>query len=754
MKTAVFTKWFVVVLLLCLCRALMAAETAQIIYVDDDAAGANDGSSWADALNDLQDALAQAAVATEPVEIRVAQGVYKPDQGTGVTPGDRLATFQLRDGVSLKGGYAGAAAPDPDVRDVELYETVLSGDLAGDDDADPTREENSSHVVTGSVRAENSCHVVTGSGTDGTAVIDGFTITAGSAFPVGGGQPSVDGAGMLVDAGSPTVLNCRFVDNFARSGAAFLACNGSDPIVTNCEFLNNDGTAMRNMEDSDSVLTNCRFEGNTSEGMENRRSSPVITGCRFICNEGRAIDAWDCNSVLTDCAFKGCEGGIPREGIHCVNGTLSLTGCTFEGLRREAIWVMGDLTLVRCTFRDNTGSLGGAVHCSFGGRLIALECTFVGNSGFLAGAIEGGDMELHDCEFTGNSGLVCGAVDAGGDVLIATGCIFSGNRAEHGAGAISSAAIAKLSNCTFVGDYGRCNTLEYWQREPLAAQLTQCIVRDGPEPFGPRFSISDHINVAYSDVEGGFPGEGNIDVDPCFVDPGYWADPNDLAGEIGPEDPNAVWMAGDYHLRSQAGRWDRAAESWVRDGVTSPCIDTGNPVNPLGVEPFPNGGCINMGAYGGTGEASKSYFGEPVCEIQIPGDINGDCRVDQTDMDILQAHWLMEAAGLVNIPPTITLISPEDGAELTYPTPIVLQSVASDPDGTVLRVGYTLEYRKANLRSTTGMATTDPADNWCRVLSWPYVRYDGTYTVWAEAMDNEGTRTISPKITVTLHPSP
>jgi hypothetical protein len=151
-------------------------------------------------------------------------------------------------------------------------------------------------------------------------------------------------------------------------------------------------------------------------------------------------------------------------------------------------------------------------------------------------------------------------------------------------------------------------------------------------------------------------GEGNVDVDPCFVDPGYW----DANGT--PEDPNDdVWVTGDYHLKSQAGHWDRASETWVRDDVTSLCIDGGNPVSPLGTEPFPNGGVINMGAYGGTGEASKSYFGEPVCEIQMPGDINDDCKVDQTDMDILMAHWLMDAAGFINAPPAVTLISPEDG---------------------------------------------------------------------------------------------
>jgi len=90
--------------------------------------------------------------------------------------------------------------------------------------------------------------------------------------------------------------------------------------------------------------------------------------------------------------------------------------------------------------------------------------------------------------------------------------------------------------------------------------------------------------VEYSDVQGGFPGEGNIDTDPLFADP----------------------ENGDYHLKSQAGRWGPLSQSWVHDDVTSPCIDAGYPTSSVGLEPAPNGGKINIGAYGGTTEASKS----------------------------------------------------------------------------------------------------------------------------------------------------
>ena len=86
-----------------------------------------------------------------------------------------------------------------------------------------------------------------------------------------------------------------------------------------------------------------------------------------------------------------------------------------------------------------------------------------------------------------------------------------------------------------------------------------------------------------------------------FARPGYWADVND---------PNAVWIDGDYHLKSQAGRWDPVSESWIIDDVTSPCIDVGDPNSPVGDEPEPNGERINIGAYGGTAEASKSFTSE------------------------------------------------------------------------------------------------------------------------------------------------
>jgi hypothetical protein len=162
--------------------------------------------------------------------------------------------------------------------------------------------------------------------------------------------------------------------------------------------------------------------------------------------------------------------------------------------------------------------------------------------------------------------------------------------------------------------------------------ITNSIIRDNL--FEDLFLRSSDSGISYSNcvLVGEYPGVGNIDTDPCFVEPGQWvpdaADPN-----------QTIWSGGDFHLKSQAGRWEATTLSWVKDDVTSPCINAGDPMSPIGLEPFPNGGRVNMGAYGGTPYASKSFFASLPCETIIAGDVNGDCVVDYRDFCILALHW-------------------------------------------------------------------------------------------------------------------
>ncbi len=664
-----------IIIVLCVALVNAARSSGRLIYVDAAATGANDGSSWADAYTDLQEALVEANESA-PAVVRVAQGTYQPATSPA---GDFSATFQLHSQTVLEGGYAGGLEASPNVRDVDRYLTVLSGDLAGNDSAADTWDSPS--------RDDNCLVVVTGSGTDETAKIDGFTITGALWY------------GMRTCLGNPHVARCRFTDN---ANAGIYAC------------------------DCNSVVTECVFKGN------GYKSS--LGG--IFCAYG--------DLTVTDCAFVDNQGAAIRN-----DGTLNLLRCSFTANANPFLAVVenwGNLIARQCSFTSN---LTTAVDCQ--PRVTLIDCRFTDNSSNRAGAVNAlGVVTLVGCEFIGNVGSGS-AVMAAGDVFTVENCLFAGNSSRFGAGAIdaSSPTVMRLSNCTFVGNRGRPSAIRRSSPSPpTVAEVSQSIVWDGPAPFTEFTAFPPQIALTYCNVQGGYAGEGNVDIDPLFVDPGYW----DTNGT--PDDANDdIWVAGDYHLKSQAGHWDRAVETWVFDKMTSPCIDAGDPNAPLDDEPFPNGGYANLGAYGGTTEASRSYFGEPVCETHIAGDINGDCKVDDLDMDILMSHWLMPDIGKPNVPPTVVLTSPEDGAELTAPAPIVLQAQASDPDGVVLRVRYALEYRDETTYARGSTSSEDLTNGWQRQWSWSNVDYDGTYTIWAEAVDDSGATGVSRKIHVTLHPS-
>jgi hypothetical protein len=128
--------------------------------------------------------------------------------------------------------------------------------------------------------------------------------------------------------------------------------------------------------------------------------------------------------------------------------------------------------------------------------------------------------------------------------------------------------------------------------------------------------------------------------DACFVDLGFW----DANGA--PEDAtDDFWVQGDYHLRSEGWRWDRQSEQWTWDDVTSRCIDAGNPGSELAGEALtldvdPLNRCgqnlrINMGAYGGTSQASM-----PPYDWAIVGDLTNDGTVDFLDLEHWTQGWL------------------------------------------------------------------------------------------------------------------
>jgi len=220
---------------------------------------------------------------------------------------------------------------------------------------------------------------------------------------------------------------------------------------------------------------------------------------------------------------------------------------------------------------------------------------------------EGPSCVVSGLVITGGLGRWGGGVLCVGTSPTIVNCLIVGNRSldpDAGGGIACQDSNATFANCTIAGNYGALQGAGLSFKNSQAV-LTNSIVWDNG-PVEVVTSGAAQPAIGYSDVAGGWPGVGNRDADPLFVQSGYWADPKDLTKAMPAFDLTAVWVPGDYHLLSQAGRWDPAAGTWVKDAQTSPCIDAGDPNSPVGSEPLPNGNCINLGVYGGTSQASLS----------------------------------------------------------------------------------------------------------------------------------------------------
>ncbi|HNQ22845.1 MAG TPA: right-handed parallel beta-helix repeat-containing protein [Phycisphaerae bacterium] len=338
------------------------------------------------------------------------------------------------------------------------------------------------------------------------------------------------------EVASLTVANCILHDN-GRSGAnGAVYCVGVSHTITDCIFHDNrgmNGGAVHCDEGASPTITNCTFHDNEAildyGGAVSAEdgSCPVMINCRFVRNiapdRGGAVGAdWTSHVTLTGCEFSDNSAGTGG----AVYGRATMTNCllydnyaTWEG---GAISSLG-ATIANCTMYANTaGFFGGAVACDGPSQL--TNCTFYNNTADGGAAIyvyTSGPVTLENCTVYGNTAY------------------------SHG-GAIHASARTDVRSCI------------------LWANL--------PEEVLPYTSVY----IAYSDVHGGWAGEGNLNVDPLFVD----ADgPDDVLGN------------GDDNLRLSAA---------------SPCINTGDPEYEPGAPPgeadldgHPRLLCgrVDMGAY-------------------------------------------------------------------------------------------------------------------------------------------------------------
>ncbi len=355
-----------------------------------------------------------------------------------------------------------------------------------------------------------------------------------------------DGDTVLVADGTYTGDGNRDID-FLGKAITVRSENGPENCIIDCNGTANDphrGFYFHNNEDTNSVLEGFTIKNGCLSGVGGAiyclRSSPTIANCILKSNSAGAGGAIYCNrsnaaisnSVITSNQANGAGGGI----------TL------FLGRNPK---------VVNCIISYNSGGSGGGIDCS--------DCNAV----------------ISNCIIKANSGTQGGGVNAYAwphpDVTISN-CLVSGNSAGNGGG-LKVVTSTPITNCTIVGNSARRGGGLY----KCNATLNNCIIWDNfPQQV---VDIYDTTSIIYSNVAGGWPGEGNLDTDPCFVDPDYWAYDPSLGFD--PNAPNAIWVEGDYHLLSN-----------------SPCIDTGDPnyvpepnETDLDGNPRVSGYAIDMGAY-------------------------------------------------------------------------------------------------------------------------------------------------------------
>jgi subtilisin family serine protease len=492
---------------------------AGIIYVDANASGSNNGSSWANAFTDLHNATEKAFNGDE---IWVAEGTYKP-----TSTSDRSISFALREGVSLRGGFEGTET-DASQRDPNLGAniTTLSGDIGTIDDNN-----------------DNSYHVIRAIGKHaGPVVIDRFTIVNGNASLTTDFE-AYGGGVFILSSSSVTIKDSTFTNNRAIGiGGGIWICD-SNFILNNCAFNGNMayyGGAI-GVRSSLSSLTECSFQDNVNENdgyfggaIYFAYCDPVVlTDCIFT-NNATVIYCGGCGTV----AANGCEftnstkvrympgsGAIYSE----YNTSVTATKCMFKGNNTTTLWFFAtnDYLISDCTFANNNGNGLWAVNSP--GKI--ENSIFADNNNCGAKLFSFGsatpETSISNCLFYGNSNSSSSKYEAGGGIcnyacsLDISNCTFAYNNGIYGGGLYNYSymaqipALPKITNCVFWGNTASVAGNQIYNFVEMSGRV---------EP-----------NISYSDIEGsggsnnwdpnlGNDLGGNIDSDPCFVD----ADNNDF----------------------------------------------------------------------------------------------------------------------------------------------------------------------------------------------------------------------------------
>lgn len=545
-----------------------------VLFVKMGGAGSGDGTSWNNAFATLQDALA----VINGCEIWVAKGVYYPDEGTGQTDNNRSATFQLKNNVAIYGGFVGTESQRTQ-RDWQTNLTVLSGDIDKNDVVDS----KGVAANTTNLNGGNALHVVTGSGVTNTAVLDGFTITAGWANNRNNTCLGECGGGMYNQSGHPTLQNLIFQANSATFGGGMYNIINSRPTLINITFRANaaliDGGGLIN-NNSNASLANVIFENNTATnagGLFNYLSNPILQNLTFTANSASNIGGGMVNRnsspTLTIATFQSNSandgGGLYNyENSHPkLNNLLFLTNSA--GLSGGGMYNSASIAkMTNLTFRGNSaGYYGGGMYNNTSTPTVTnaiFESNVAGRAG---GAINNfvSSPRLTNIVFHANSANLDGGglLNFGGSSPTLMNVTFHANRADNGGGIANGlASHPQLINAIVWGNTisGTVQASSQISNTTDSVPIIRHSLIQGSGGSGAGWQVAL-----------GSDGGNNLDVDPRFVQ-------NGNASSVPP-------TPGDVHLQ-----------------IGSPAIDVGNSAvitltTDLDGNPRIQGNAIDMGAY-------------------------------------------------------------------------------------------------------------------------------------------------------------
>jgi hypothetical protein len=391
--------------------------------------------------------------------------------------------------------------------------------------------------------------------------------------------------------------NCDI--DFNNKAITVYSSNGPDQTVIDCENTHRGFYFHRN-ENQDSVLRGFKI----INGKKTGSSIPSDTASWSQSSSypiGGGIYCEFSSPSIIDCIVQGCSteygGGIGLVGASPYIADSIIQNCNAGGFGSSSTGGYGagialirdsNAVIINTAVKNNKGynnSKGAGVYC-YQSKALLINCDI--SSNYASSYVTGGGV------------YAAGAYTS----IDLQNCIIAKNRAKSGAGIFSDSISVEYINTEYDVIAIACNVY-----------ITNCTIADNVlvspqgttggglhsvksntvignsiiwDNSGLNVWIDDSVYagiVQYSDIQGGYEGQGNKNVDPCF----------------------ASSSTGDYHLKSKYGRYDPVYAKWIIDTNQSECIDAGAPKDEIGPEPYPHGKRINMGAYGGTDQASMGY---------------------------------------------------------------------------------------------------------------------------------------------------